>query len=101
MGRELGITEEQLRELPRYRQSVAFSEEERLVLEMSVEMTRAPVQLPPDLLDGLSSHFDEAQLVELAATIAWENHRARFNRVFGVRAVGFSEEAAFCVLPER
>jgi hypothetical protein len=38
--------------------------------------------------------------VELAASIAWENYRARFNRVFGVRSSGFSE-GAFCALPER
>lgn len=101
MGKEQGITEEQLRELPRYRESAAFSEEERLVIGLSAEMTKAPVELPPELLDGLHSRFDEAQLVELAASIAWENHRARFNRVFGVRAVGFSEKAAFCALPER
>ncbi len=101
MGKEQGITEEQLRELPRYRESAAFSEEERLVIELSVEMTKAPVELPSELLDRLHSRFDEAQLVELAAAIAWENHRARFNRVFGVRAVGFSEKAAFCALPER
>jgi hypothetical protein len=39
--------------------------------------------------------------VELAAAIAWENYRARFNRVFGVRPLGFSGEGAFCALPER
>lgn len=58
------------------------------------------MELPPDLLDGLRWRFDDAQLVELAATISWENYRARFNRVFWVRSVGFCE-GAFCVLPER
>ena len=48
----------------------------------------------------LRQRFDEAQLVELAAAIAWKNYRARFNRVFGVRPVGFCE-GAFCALPER
>ncbi len=48
----------------------------------------------------LRQRFDEAQLVELAAATAWENYRARFNRVFGVRPVGFCE-GAFCALPER
>lgn len=71
------------------------------MIELSAEMTGAPVELPPELLDRLRARFDETQLVELAAAIAWENHRARFNRVFGVRAVGFSEKAAFCALPER
>lgn len=101
MGRELGVTEEQLRDLPIYRESPAFSEEERLVIELAVEMAKTPVELPPELLDGLNRWFDEAQLVELSAAVAWENYRARFNRVFGVRAAGFSGEAVFCALPER
>lgn len=97
----MGVTEEQLRDLPHYNESPAFSEEERLVIELAVEMAKAPVELPPELLDELHRHFDEAQLVELTAAVAWENYRARFNRVFGVRAAGFSGEAAFCALPER
>ena len=100
MGRELGVTEEQLSDLPRYRESPAFTEEERLVIDLAVEMAKVPAQLPPELSDELRRHFDEAQLVEVAAAIAWENYRARFNRVFGVRPVGFCE-GAFCALPER
>jgi alkylhydroperoxidase family enzyme len=99
VGRELGITEEQLRDLPRYRDSEAFSDEERLVIDLAAEMAKIPVELPPELMEKLRKHFDEAQLVELAAAIAWENYRARFNRVFGIRSVGFSE-GAFCALPE-
>lgn len=99
MGRELGITEEQLWDLPRYRESEAFSEEERLVIDLAVEMAHTPVEVPPELMEKLRKHFDEAQLVELAAAIAWENYRARFNRVFEVEPVGFSE-GAFCALPD-
>ena len=94
------MTEEQLRDLPRYQESPAFSEVERLVIELAVEMTSAPVEVPPELMAALRRHFDEAQLVELAADVAWENYRARFNRVFGVQPVGFSE-GAFCALPHR
>jgi alkylhydroperoxidase family enzyme len=100
VGREVGVTEEQLRDLPRYRESPAFSEEERLVIDLAVEMTEIPVDLPPELVSELRRRFDEAQLVELAAAIAWENYRARFNRVFGVRPVGFCK-GGFCALPER
>ena len=99
MGRELGVTEEQLRDLSRYRESEAFSEEERLVIDLAVEMVRVPVEVSPELMDKLRKHFDEPQLVELAAAIAWENYRARFNRVFGVRSAGFCE-GDFCALPE-
>ncbi len=94
------MTEEQLRDLPRYRESPVFSEEERLVIELAEEMSEIPAEPPSGLLEVLRLRFDEAQLVELAAAIAWENYRARFNRVFGVRPVGFCE-GAFCALPER
>ena len=100
MGRELGVTEEQLRDLPRYRESPVFSEEERLVIDLAVEMAKIPVELPPELSNELRRHFNEAQLVELAAAIAWENYRARFNRVLAVRPVGFSK-GAYCLLPEK
>ena len=99
MGRELGVTEGQLRDLPRYRESEAFSEEERLVIDLAVEMSRVPVEVPPGLTEKLRKRFDEAQVVELGASIAWENYRARFNRVFGVKPMGFCE-GAFCALPE-
>jgi alkylhydroperoxidase family enzyme len=95
----MGVTEEQLRDLPRYRESQAFSEEERLVIELAVEMTGSPVKIPLEIQKRLRRYFDEPQLVELAANIAWENYRARFNRVFGVRPVGFSEDA-YCLMPE-
>lgn len=100
MGRALGTTEEQLRDLPRYRGSPAFTEVERLALDLAVEMAKTPVAVSPTTLIALRRHLDEAQLVELAAALAWENYRARFNRVFGVRAVGFSMGAR-CALPER
>jgi alkylhydroperoxidase family enzyme len=95
------VTEEQLRDLSRYRESRAFSEEERLVIQLAEKMSGNPVQPPSELLEALRLRFDEAQLVELSAAIAWENYRARFNRVFGVRPVGFCKEGTFCALPER
>jgi alkylhydroperoxidase family enzyme len=100
VGRELGVTEEQLRDLSRYQESPAFSEEERMVIQLAQEMSEIPVQPPTGLLEALRLRFDEAQLVELAAAIAWENYRGRFNRVFGVRPVGFCKEGTFCALPE-
>lgn len=100
MGRELGITAEQLADLACYRDSAAFGADDRLVLDLAVGMARTPVEISDELEAGLRRRFDEAQLVELTAAIAWEGYRARFNRVLGVSAVGFSEGAA-CALPER
>ena len=44
-------------------------------------------------------HFDDAQIVELAAAIAWEQFRSRFNRVFDVGSQDFSA-GAFCPMRE-
>jgi len=63
-------------------------------------MSETPADVPRELMAELGRHFREAQLVEIVAAIAWENYRARFNRAFGVRAMGFSDGAA-CALPER
>jgi alkylhydroperoxidase family enzyme len=101
VSRALGIPEEQLRALHTYRTSPAFGPLERLVLDLAVAMARTPADVPHDLFVRLREHFDGAQLVELAAAIAWENYRARFNRVFGVQPAGFSTAGAFCALPER
>jgi alkylhydroperoxidase family enzyme len=63
-------------------------------------MTETPAEIPDRLFRDLQNHFDEKQLVELTAAIAWENYRARFNHAFGIKAQGFSK-GAFCPLPER
>lgn len=85
--------------LPDFETSGAFTVIERLVLRYAVAMTRTPVIVPPALFDALREHFDEPQLVELTAAIAWENYRARFNRAFEIASQGFSGES-FCVVPE-
>lgn len=100
VGRSLGITEAQLMALPDFETSDAFGAEEKLVLRLTVAMTRTPADVDEVLFQALRKQFDEAQLVEICATIAWENFRARFNRPFNLSAQGFSE-GAFCVIPER
>ena len=97
----MGVSEEQLRDLNRYETSEAFDAVERLVLDLTVALARIPSDVPDELGKRLREHFDQAQLVELASAIAWENYRARFNRVFGIGPGGFSGEGAYCVLPER
>ncbi len=63
-------------------------------------MTQTPVEVSDELFAALRANFDEAQMVELTAAIAWENYRARFNHAFGIEAQGFSE-GAYCPMPEQ
>ena len=99
LSRGEGVTEQQLRELPTFERSEAFSPLEKLVLRYAAAMTRTPAEVPDELFDALREHFSEAQLVELTAAIALENFRARFNHAFGMGAQGFSE-GSYCALPE-
>ena len=89
-----------MRELGRFEGSAAFSPIEKVVLRYAAAMTRTPVEVSDDLFAALRAHFDERQMVELTASIAWENWRARFDHAFGVEAQGFAE-GQLCPLPER
>jgi alkylhydroperoxidase family enzyme len=99
LSSKAGITEAQLRALPAHSASDEFSDEEKLVLDLAVAMTRTPVEVPDGLFAQLAERFDEAQLVELVHELAWENYRARFDWAFGVGSQGFAE-GAYCVRPE-
>jgi AhpD family alkylhydroperoxidase len=95
-----GITENQLRDLPKFTDSGAFSPDEKLILEFAEAISRTPAMITGELRDRVLSRFSPAQVTELAATVAWENNRARLNQALGVRPAGFSDGAA-CALPER
>ena len=49
------MTEAQLRDLPAYEESAAFSPLEKLVLDYAVAMTETPVEVPEALLPGYES----------------------------------------------
>jgi alkylhydroperoxidase family enzyme len=91
---------EKIAALPNYQNNVLFSETEKLVLEYADAMTQTPVEVPEALFDKLREKFSEVQMVELTATLAWENYRARFDHAFGVEAEGFTE-GSYCALPAR
>ena len=95
-----GVTEEQLRTLHAYRESPAFSPQERLVLEYAEEMCQTPVSISDELFARLREQFTDEQIVELTTAIAIENFRARFNNAIDITPAGFTEGAA-CALPQR
>jgi alkylhydroperoxidase family enzyme len=86
--------------LPNYRNHELFSDTEKLVLEFADAMTQTPVEVSDALFAKLRQEFTEVQMVELTATLAWENYRARFDHAFGVEAEGFTKDC-YCALPAR
>ena len=63
-----------------------FNAKERLVIELADAMVGAPANISDDLYARLSQEFSAEQLMELSAQIAFENYRARWNRVFDVES---------------
>lgn len=59
------------------------------MLEFADAITATPARVTPELRKRLQERFTTPQLVELGAAIAWENYRARANRVFGFGSEGF------------
>jgi len=65
-----------------------FAAPEVALLRMSDALAETPSNVSDELYEELRKHFSEEQLMELAANAAFENYRARFNRVFNVGSDG-------------
>lgn len=79
--------------LGEYKRNSLFSMRERLALELAERMTYTGKRVTDKFFQRLKKHFTDEELVELAAVIALENFRSKFNPVFAVEAQGF------CPLP--
>lgn len=90
MGRKAGLTDEKLLGL-RGDDLSAFTDAERLVIELADAMARTPAEVTDELYARLREKFSEEQLLQLSAQIAFENYRARLNRVFDVESDGLYE----------
>jgi alkylhydroperoxidase family enzyme len=83
VGRKAGLTDQKLR-IVLGEDLSAFNEMERLVIELADRMSEAPSNVSDEFYSRLRAQFSEEQLLELGAQIAFENFRARLNRVFDV-----------------
>jgi alkylhydroperoxidase family enzyme len=83
VGRKAGLTDEKLRAVLGDDFSI-FNDIERLVIELADAMATAPSNISDDLYSRLRNQFSAEQLLQLSAQIAFENYRARLNRVFDV-----------------
>ena len=82
-----------LAEVNQWRKSSAYDKRERLALELSERMTYTRRQVTGAFFARLRAEFSEEELVGLAAAIALENFRSKFNPVFAI------ESGESCDLP--
>ncbi len=83
-----GVDPQKVRDVPRWRDSDAFTDLERRVLEYAEAASLTPPTVTDEMVAGLRAHLDDAQLVELTMMIAVENQRSRFNSALGLTARG-------------
>lgn len=79
--------------LGEYRKSALLTVGEKLALELCERMTYTGKRVTDRFFKRLRREFSDEALVELAAIVALENFRSKFNTVFAVESQGF------CPLP--
>ncbi|HEX2462877.1 MAG TPA: hypothetical protein VHJ58_22265 [Vicinamibacterales bacterium] len=83
VGRKAGLSDDKLQAVAGNDLSL-FSDVERLVIALADALTDTPSNVSDALYTQLRERFSEEQLIELGAQIAFEQYRARFNRLFDV-----------------
>ncbi len=97
-GMNEGIDPAKVRAAGHWRTSELFDDRERVVLEYAEVATGCPAEVSDELAARVRAHLSDAEFVELAAWVALENLRSRFNAGLGLRSQGFSDD---CEIPMR
>lgn len=84
MSSKLGVSDAKIDALPDYASSDLYTEAERAALEFADSMTISGRDVGDELFARLRTFYDDDALVELTATIAWENSSSKFNRALRV-----------------
>jgi alkylhydroperoxidase family enzyme len=95
-----GLDEAKAREVPRWRESAAFTPLERDVMEYAEAMSQTPPSVSDELSARLLDALGAAALVELSAYIALANVYTRTNIAFGIEAQGFAAACGLAPLAE-
>jgi alkylhydroperoxidase family enzyme len=93
VGRKAGLSDEKLSALVENDLRV-FNQKELLVIQLADAMAETPSNISDDLYAKLRAEFSEEQLLELGAHTAFENYRARLNRVFDIKSDGLYQPGA-------
>lgn len=96
MAHNHGLDEAKVREVPRWRDSQAFSPLERRVMEYAEAASQTPPAVTDELSESLLAELGSAALVELAARVAFMNMSARMNLALGIHSEEFADA---CGLP--
>lgn len=89
MGRDNGVTDEQLLAVGDYAESPLFGEAERTALEYADRITFTDQDVDEELFARLRGLYSEEETIELTATICFENFLSKFHHTLLVESHGF------------
>ena len=89
MSSRLGVADEKIRALANYATSELYDAAERVALEYADSMTITGRDVSNDLFARLKGYYNDDAIIELTATIAWENSSSKFNRALRVPSQHF------------
>jgi len=98
MAHNDGLDLAKIREVPRWRDSEAFSDLERDVMDYAEAMTVTPPTVSDELVSRLDEALGHAAVVELTMMVAVENQRSRFNSAMGLASQGYSDRCELAPL---
>jgi alkylhydroperoxidase family enzyme len=90
MAHNRGLDAAKAREVPRWRESDAFTPLERRVMAYAEAMSQTPPAVTDELSAALLGELGAPALVELTARVAFMNTAARANIALGIKSEGFS-----------
>jgi alkylhydroperoxidase family enzyme len=96
LAHDHGLDETKVREVPRWRESMVFTDLERAVMGYAEAMTATPPTVTDEMVRELTDRLGAAAVVELTVMVAVENERSRLNSAMGLASQGFSD---VCELP--
>jgi alkylhydroperoxidase family enzyme len=82
------VSDEKILTLADYATSPLYDEAERAALEYADCMTISEREVGDELFARLRRFYDDDALVELTASIAWENASSKFNRALRIPSQG-------------
>ncbi|HZE63574.1 MAG TPA: hypothetical protein VE056_06820 [Pyrinomonadaceae bacterium] len=89
MSSKLGVSDEKIKALATYATSELYDAAERVALECADSMTITGRDVSNDLFARLKGYYNDDAIIELTATIAWENSSSKFNRALRVPSQHF------------
>ena len=86
MSSRVGVSDEKIEALPNYEISELYNQAECVALKYADSMTITGRDVSDELFARLRTFYNEDAIIELTATIAWENASSKFNRALRVPA---------------